>query len=239
MARFGDGLADRPLPGWLSTMRNSSILCRLIALGVTVLPMSPAFALASLQWSWRYTGAGISARGTLTTDDVADGSGYFQITGITGSRNGVRITRLQPAGTAIPGNAPYSVDNLVSSSGPHLTDRGFGFALADGTFVNPFFAHTHRPSNYLEFFSDPRMAPGTAGARHSESRVTFTARIVEPVKARASRNTHTHTHTRTRTHAIGTRRGARGYVNRRLVQQPSARQPARFPPALLVAAARA
>jgi hypothetical protein len=73
------------------------------------------------------------------------------------------------------------VDNLVSVGGSQLTDHGFGFALADGTFVNPFSPHAQASPTYLEFFSDPRVAPG--GPRHSELAVTFTARIVRRSKA--------------------------------------------------------
>jgi hypothetical protein len=143
--------------------------------------MAPASVAASLQWSWQYTGGGISASGTLTTDDAARRSGYFRITAIAGSRNGVKIIGLQATGTAIPGNEPYSVDNLVRVGRSQLTEHGFGFALADGTFVNPFSVHAQASPTYLEFFSDPRVA--TAGPRHSELPVTFTARIVERAKA--------------------------------------------------------
>ncbi len=143
-------------------------------------------AAAPLQWTWEYAGAGISASGTLTTHDVANGAGYFQIIGITGSRNGVSIVRLQPTGTAIPDNEPYPVDNLISPSGQQLTDNGFGFALVDGTFVNPFFAHTRTPPTYLEFFSVPRRVPGDAGAGHSELPVRFTAKLMTPAGAATS-----------------------------------------------------
>lgn len=160
-------------------MRILSALCRLAVLCIA-LPAAPAeTAAASLHWSWRYEGAGISASGTLTTNDVADSAGYFQIIAIAGTRNGTRITRLQPAGTAIPGNEPYTVDNLLSASGQQLTDHGLGFALADGTFSNPFFAHTHTPPTYLEFFS----APPSVHARHSELPVHFTASLMKPAGA--------------------------------------------------------
>ena len=64
--------------------------------------------------------------------------GGFLITSITGTRNGTLITGLQPAGTAIPGNEPFAVDNLVfNSPDPKLTVDGFGFATADGNFEIP------------------------------------------------------------------------------------------------------
>ena len=49
-------------------------------------------AQAALTWSWQYSGAGISAAGTFTTEDMPDADGFYQITGITGTRNGVAIT---------------------------------------------------------------------------------------------------------------------------------------------------
>src|SRR3977135_4175560 len=112
-------------------------------------------AEASLLWTWSYSEAGIFSSGTLTTDDAANAAGFFPITGISGARNGVAITALQPAGTAIPGNEPFVVDNLIRAGGPQLTGNGFGFALADGTFANAFFADFLTPPGYLEFFSAP------------------------------------------------------------------------------------
>lgn len=60
-------------------------ICGLVALALGVLAITAEPAAASLQWSWRYEGAGISARGTLTSNDVANSAGYFQITAITGT----------------------------------------------------------------------------------------------------------------------------------------------------------
>src|SRR5580692_4366574 len=82
-------------------------------------------ATASLLWNWSYSGAGVSASGTFTTNDTPDGAGLYQIVGITGTDNGATITGLQPTGTPIPGNEPYAVDNLVSAAEPRLTMHGF------------------------------------------------------------------------------------------------------------------
>lgn len=89
-------------------------------------------------WDWNYSAAGIAAAGTFTTSDTPDTDGFYAITAITGSRNGVAIAGLEPAGSAIPGNDPYDVDNLVSIAGAQLTWNGFGYALADGSWANPF-----------------------------------------------------------------------------------------------------
>ena len=111
---------------------------------------------ASIMWSWNYSGEGITASGTFTTLDSPDAQGGYLITAITGVRNGQTITALQPTGTWIPGNEPYAVDNLVfAGPGPQLTKAGLGFALADGSYSNPFYADFLPTPEYLEFYSMP------------------------------------------------------------------------------------
>ncbi len=156
--------------------------CSPIALALCIAIASSAPAHASLLWNWSYSGSGISANGTLTTADTADAQGFYQIIGISGSRNGQTITGLQPTGTPIPGNEPFAVDNLISVSGPQLTGNGFGYSLADGTFANPFFADFLSPASQLEFFSAPPFTPGI-GPEDSELPVRFTATIPEPATA--------------------------------------------------------
>src|SRR5689334_8114893 len=94
----------------------TSCLPRLLCLSLALLALS-AFnvttAAASTLWNWTYSDTGITAGGTFTTEDAPDPDGGFLITAITGTRNGSLITHLQPAGTAIPGNEPFKVDNLV------------------------------------------------------------------------------------------------------------------------------
>ena len=155
----------------------------LIAWGVGASLAAAGPAEASLLWTWSYSEPGISAGGTLTTDDAANADGFFPITGISGARNGVAITALQPTGTAIPGNEPFLVDNLIRAGGRQLTGNGFGFALADGTFSNAFFADFLTPPGYLEFFSAPPFASGVIGPEDSERPVAFTARISEPASS--------------------------------------------------------
>ena len=46
--------------------------------------VAPLPGQASLLWNWSYTGAGIAANGTFTTDDAPDSGGYYRITGING-----------------------------------------------------------------------------------------------------------------------------------------------------------
>jgi hypothetical protein len=126
-------------------------------------------ATASLLWNWSYSGAGVSASGTFTTNDAPNGAGFYQIVAITGTDNGATITGLQPTGTPIPGNEPYSVDNLVSAAEPHLTAHGFGFSLANGNYANPFY----NGSGYFEYLSVPPYVNGAG----PERRVSFSATV--------------------------------------------------------------
>ena len=113
------------------------------------------------------------ASGTFTTSDIPDDSGFYLITGISGTRNGETIASLQPTGTAIPGNEPFAVDNLVSLNGPQLTHNGFGFAIANGTYANPFFADFASPARYMEFFS----VPPFTGPGNTELPIGFAATL--------------------------------------------------------------
>jgi hypothetical protein len=135
----------------------------------------PLPAQALRLWSWSYTGAGIAASGTLTTDDTPDSGGYYKIIRITGSRNGVAIICLEPDGDAIPGNPGFPVDNLVSATG-RLTNHGFGFKTADGNYANPFYADFRTPPGFLEVFTRP---PSTG---FSELPIAFAASIVPEAK---------------------------------------------------------
>ena len=112
------------------------------------------------------SGATFSAAGRFTTASTPISPGDYLITAITGERNGVAITGLTPTGTAIPGNEPYDVDNLVAQSAPQLTINGFGFALADGDYASPFFNN-----GYYEYLSEPPYPNGVG----PEVPIVFTA----------------------------------------------------------------
>jgi len=149
--------------------RPKRILTTSLLIGIAA---SAVPAHASTLWSWNYSGAGITASGTFTTLDSPNAQGGYLITAITGARNGHAITALQPTGTWIPGNEPYAVDNLVfAGSEPQLTKAGFGFALADGTYSNPFYADFLPTPGYLEFYSMPDSDSST------ELAVTFSATL--------------------------------------------------------------
>ena len=126
----------------------------------------------ALEWRWSYQGEGVMALGALTTTDAPDAEGFYEITGIKGEMNGVAITGLQKAGTSIPGNDGYPVDGLVRAEAPYLSLHGFGYALADGTYANPFYGDRFVPPGVYAFFSDPK------NRKTSEPLVKFTATIV-------------------------------------------------------------
>lgn len=112
-------------------------------------------AEASTRWRWTCTGPGFEAKGVFTTGDAPDADGFYPITDVTGEANGVPITGLQPAKTAIPGNEGWPVDNLVRTEAAQLSPGGFGFALADGSFANPFFGARFEPPGFLVVISNP------------------------------------------------------------------------------------
>ena len=167
---------DRTVPFYLRPAAHRISLRAALGAAALVIGLgaaaAPGRAEAALLWNWSYSGAGINANGTFTTSDAPDSSGYYQITGISGSRNGAAITGLQPAGTPIPGNEGFPVDNLVSDSGgQQLTNSGFGFSTADGNYASPFYTDHTSPAGYREYFSTPPFTPGAG----SELPVAFTA----------------------------------------------------------------
>jgi hypothetical protein len=141
-------------------------LALVIAAALVVLPAE------ALEWRWSYQGEGVTASGAFTTTDTPNADGFYEITGINGEANGVAITGLQPAGTSIPGNDGYPVDGFVRTEAPQLSLHGFGFALADGTYANPFYGDHFVPPGVYAFFSDPK------NGKTSEPLVKFTATIV-------------------------------------------------------------
>ena len=142
------------------------------ALSLLIAAALAAHPAEALEWSWSYQGEGVAASGAFTTKDAPNADGFYEITGIKGEMNGVAITGLQPPGTSIPGNDGYPVDNLVRTEAPQLSLHGFGYALADGTYANPFYGDHFVPPDIYAFFSDP------ANQQDERASVTFTATIV-------------------------------------------------------------
>jgi hypothetical protein len=143
-----------------------------LALSLICLAALVALPAQALEWRWSYQGEGVTASGALTTKDSPNADRFYEITGIKGEMNGVAITGLQPAGTSIPGNDGYPVDGLIKIEAPHLSLHGFGYALADGTYANPFYGDRFVPPGVYAFFSDPKTS------KTSEPLVKFTATIV-------------------------------------------------------------
>ena len=144
-----------------------------LALSLLIVSTLAASSAEALEWRWSYQGEGVSAAGTFTTPDGPNADGFYEIAAISGQANGVAIAGLQPAGTSIPGNDGYPVDNLVRTTAPQLSKHGFGYALANGTYANPFYGAHFVPPGYYDFFSDP------ANRKTSEPAVTFSAETLK------------------------------------------------------------
>lgn len=145
-----------------------------LKLALSLVSLAALFTLPAeaRDWRWSYQGEGVTASGSFTTTDTSNADGFYAITAIKGEANGVAITGLQPAGTSIPGNDGYPVDGLVRTEAPQLSLHGFGYALADGAYANPFYGDHFVPPGVYAFFSDPK------NRKTSEPLVKFTATIV-------------------------------------------------------------
>ncbi|MEH2166920.1 MAG: PEP-CTERM sorting domain-containing protein [Nostoc sp.] len=136
-------------------------------------------ATSALSWSWNYSGTSVAANGTFTTNDTPSDLGFYLITGITGTRNGEIITGLQPAGTPMPGNEPFDIDNLISLNTQQLTSKGFAYSTSGGNYSSPFFASFLPTPGYLEVFSAPTR-PGfeKLGLEDRELPINFSATLI-------------------------------------------------------------
>ncbi|WP_414581870.1 PEP-CTERM sorting domain-containing protein [Scytonema sp. PCC 10023] len=161
-------------------MKNLALLSVTVLAATSGLIFGTMQAASALNWNWNYFGTGITASGTFTTNDTPDDLGFYQISEITGTRNGETITGLQPAGTSIPGNEPFNVDNLISLNTQQLTGDGFGYSTEQGNYSNPFFASFLPTPGYLEVFSAPPIVPGfeNLGLEDSELPISFSATII-------------------------------------------------------------
>ncbi|GAX39210.1 hypothetical protein NIES4075_01610 [Tolypothrix sp. NIES-4075] len=161
-------------------MKNLALLCATAFATTSGLVFGTIQAASALNWNWNYSGTGIAANGIFTTNDTPNDLGFYQISGITGTRNGETITGLQAAGTPIPGNEPFNVDNLISLNSQQLTTNGFGYSTSGGNYSNPFFADFLTPPGYLEVFSAVPLVPGfeNFGLEDSELPIRFSASII-------------------------------------------------------------
>ena len=161
-------------------MRNLALLSATALATTSGLVFGTMQAASALSWNWNYSGTGIAASGTFTTSDTPNNLGFYLISGITGTRNGETITGLQAAGTPIPGNEPFKVDNLISLNTLQLTGEGFGYSTSGGNYASPFFASFLPTPGYLEVFSAPPFIPGfeNLGPEDSESPISFSATLI-------------------------------------------------------------
>ncbi|ADI64967.1 hypothetical protein [Trichormus azollae] len=161
-------------------MKNLALLCITVLIATFGLVLGTMQTASALSWNWNYSATSVTASGTFTTNDKPDHLGFYVITGITGTRNGETITRLLSAGTAIPGNEPYHIDNLISLNSPQLTGDGFGYSTASGSYSSPFFASFLPTPGYLEVFSALPFVPDAEnfGPEDTELDIDFSATII-------------------------------------------------------------
>jgi hypothetical protein len=161
-------------------MKNLALLSAIALTTTSGLVFGTMQTASALTWNWNYSGTGVEAIGTFTTDNTPDDLGFYQILGITGTRNGETITGLQPVGTPIPGNEPFNVDNLISLNTQQLKSDGFGYSTSGGNYSNPLFASFLPIPGYLEVFSAPPLTPGfeNLGTEDSELPISFSASII-------------------------------------------------------------
>lgn len=161
-------------------MKNLALLSATALATTSGLVFGTMQSASALSWNWNYSGTGIAASGTFTTTDTPNDLGFYLISGITGTRNGETIIGLQAAGTPIPGNEPFNVDNLISLNTQQLTGDGFGYSTSEGNYASPFFASFLPTPGYLEVFSAPPFIPGfeNLGTEDSESPISFSATLI-------------------------------------------------------------
>ena len=83
-------------------------------------------AQADQTWVFSYSGPGVVASGTFTTDSMAPAP--QDILSISGTRNGVAILGLVP----VDGNLTYTYDNQFNPAAPYFTDGGLLLAMDGG-----------------------------------------------------------------------------------------------------------
>ncbi|MEH1903295.1 MAG: PEP-CTERM sorting domain-containing protein [Nostoc sp.] len=163
-----------------TSMKNLALLSAIVLATTFGLIFGIMPAASALSWNWSYSATGIAANGTFTTNDTPNDLGFYQISGITGTRNGEIITGLQAAGTPIPGNEPFDIDNLISINTQQLTGNGFGYSTSGGNDSSLYFASFLQTPGYLEVFSAPPITPGfeNLGLEDSQLPISFSATII-------------------------------------------------------------
>ena len=92
-------------------------------------------AHAGLLWTYSYTGGGADGSGYITTSGTTDASGGYDITGVSGYRNGTPIESLLAAGTyPASGGGVLLSDNALNPTAPYLNLGGFTVAVGSGLY---------------------------------------------------------------------------------------------------------
>jgi|LauGreDrversion4_2_1035121.scaffolds.fasta_scaffold91946_2 hypothetical protein len=146
--------------------------------------------MAQLQWLWQYAnqdGGRPIGQGRLFTKSKPNQNGYYRVTAIKGTVDGVKIDSLLPAGRGIPGNVdpitgtPYLGDNKIrprslNPNKPQLTDGGIVFSLKDESYSNLFYGAYPPTPSYYEFHTVPPYPDGLVEP-NTESLINFSAWI--------------------------------------------------------------
>ena len=106
-----------------------------------MLAMSKPARAGDILWNFAYAGSGVSASGVLDTQGAGSGvNGGYAIVGITGQRNGVNITGIEPpSGTNTTGYG-FNYDNtLFTGPSPFVDLAGMLFTVSVGNGVNVYY----------------------------------------------------------------------------------------------------
>jgi hypothetical protein len=122
--------------------------CLAIILATTLAIAAPASAKV---FDFSYTGPGIDASGTFTTTDTPDADGFYTITSIDGTRNGIAMTLLPPG--SYPADGPN--DNLVQPNANMVDFGGVSFSTDQDYNV-----YQAEPDVYDECFGGCDALPG-------------------------------------------------------------------------------
>jgi len=122
-----------------------------LALALASLAAASPAAAGSMTYDFDYSGVGVTASGTITTSGVPDGAG-FDVTGITGTRNGVTIDGLIGGDPGIgdflsPSGYFYYDNVLYPSSDPLVDNAGILFDIGGVEFN----LYSNGPDQYVEY----------------------------------------------------------------------------------------
>ena len=144
-----------------------------LALSLSIVAMLISLPAEALEWRWSYQGDGVMASGAFTTKDAPNADGFYEITGIKGEMNGVAITGLQPAGTSIPGNEGYPVDNLLRVAAPAALLARLRLCARRRNVRQSLLRRAFRPAGYVTRFSPTPRTARRASRPSSSPRRSF------------------------------------------------------------------